>query len=162
MSERLQTTLLFLHRNDKILLAMKKRGHGEGKWNGIGGKIEPGETIEQAAIRECEEEIGVRAVELVKVGILSFYQRPPVNKYLSNDCHVFVCSKWQGTPTETEEMMPVWFNENEIPFDLMWEDDKHWLPMLLAGKKFTGKLTFDENYQFIEHSLAEIQSLGEV
>jgi len=48
-------TLLFLIKEDQILLAMKKRGFGMGRFNGVGGKIEPGETIEQAMIRECQE-----------------------------------------------------------------------------------------------------------
>ena len=50
-------TLLFLLTDDQILLAMKKRGFGMGRWNGVGGKIEPGETIEEATARECREEI---------------------------------------------------------------------------------------------------------
>ena len=50
-------TVVFLIRENQVLLAMKKRGFGEGKWNGVGGKLDPGETVEQALVRECQEEI---------------------------------------------------------------------------------------------------------
>ena len=57
----------------KILLAMKKRGLGAGKWNGVGGKPETDETIEQTAIRECQEEIRVVPKNLKLVATLNFY-----------------------------------------------------------------------------------------
>ena len=69
------TTLCLLVREGEVLLAMKKRGFGAGRWNGVGGKCLPGETIEQATVREAEEEIGVKInpVHLEKVATLSFY-----------------------------------------------------------------------------------------
>ena len=48
----------------QLLLGRKKRGFGEGKWNGFGGKLEPGETVEEAAVRELQEESGVTATQL--------------------------------------------------------------------------------------------------
>lgn len=55
-----QSTLVFVFNPaNQILLAMKKRGFGEGKWNGAGGKVEAGETIVQAASRELREETGI-------------------------------------------------------------------------------------------------------
>jgi len=59
----MELTLLFLIKDDQILLAMKKRGFGAGRFNGVGGKVEPGETIEQALIRESQEEINVTPIE---------------------------------------------------------------------------------------------------
>ncbi|MGH7234133.1 MAG: NUDIX domain-containing protein, partial [Candidatus Saccharimonadales bacterium] len=68
-----RATLLLLLENDRILLAMKRRGFGVGKWNGVGGKLNQGETIEQAAKRECFEEIQVKPKEITEVAILNFY-----------------------------------------------------------------------------------------
>ena len=68
-------TLCLLVKDDKVLLAMKKRGFGMGKWNGVGGKVEDGETIEMAAARETGEEIGV-AVEtagMKNIGNITFF-----------------------------------------------------------------------------------------
>ena len=52
-----EATIVLLLRNDEVLLAMKKRGFGEGKWNGVGGKPNAGESIEEVAVRETKEEI---------------------------------------------------------------------------------------------------------
>ena len=72
-----QDTLVFLVNDDtqELLLAMKKRGFGVGKLNGVGGKVQAGETIEAAAVREAQEEALVRIQEkdLVKVAELAFH-----------------------------------------------------------------------------------------
>lgn len=103
------TTLCFLIRDDEVLLAMKKRGFGVGKFNGVGGKVKVGESVLTAVVREAEEEIGVKiAVPDAKHRArlrFSFDGKPE----WSQECHVFVASKWQGTPAETEEMEPGWF-----------------------------------------------------
>jgi 8-oxo-dGTP pyrophosphatase MutT (NUDIX family) len=70
----IRRTLLFLITEDKILLAMKKRGFGTGKWNGVGGKIESGESLEAALVRECQEEIGVTPTSWRPVAELDFVQ----------------------------------------------------------------------------------------
>ncbi len=134
--------MCLLVKGDKIILAMKKRGFGAGKLNGIGGKVAEGETIEVAAAREVEEEIGVITdpAKMEKVGNVEFYfkDKPEWNQHM----HIFLVKDWQGEPEESEEMTPRWYSQNEIPFDAMWPDDKHWLPAVLAGKKVEGKFYF--------------------
>ena len=147
-------TLVFLQRDGELLLAMKKRGHGVGKWNGAGGKLEPGETPLQAAIRETEEEIGVTPHNLQLVGEIHFIDLPDVDHY----CHIFTTNEWEGEPAETEEMRPKWFALEDIPYDSMWPDDKLWLPMLLAGKKFKSDITV-ENDVVTEQSVVEVTTL---
>src|SRR5262245_53934006 len=102
------STLCFLVKDDQILLAMKKRGFGEGKWNGVGGKINPNESIKAAAIRELSEEIGVDAKEehLESMGILRFRSKNPGLNWETN---VFFIRTWQGEPVESEEMRPQWY-----------------------------------------------------
>lgn len=151
------TTLCLLVKDDKILLAMKKRGFGIGKWNGVGGKVEDDETIEAAAAREVGEEIGVLAdpAKMERVGNVEFYfkDKPEWDQKM----HVFLVKDWQGEPKESEEMAPKWYLKNEIPFDSMWPDDKHWLPVVLDGKKFEGKFYFvNEGKNIDEFDIREI------
>ncbi len=140
-----QDTLLFLFKDDEILLAMKKRGFGAGKYNGVGGKVQEGESVEFAAVREAQEEILVTVQEsdLQKVAELqfSFDQKPGWNIF----CHVFTTRVWQGEPTESDEMAPQWFALDAIPFEKMWVDDKHWLPHVLAGKTLQGEFYFNSD-----------------
>jgi mutator protein MutT len=135
-------TLVFLRRNDEILLAMKKRGFGEGRWNGVGGKIEPNETEEQALIRETQEEIEVTPTEYEKIAVLDFTFPDGT---VDMQGHVYFCTEWEGEPCETEEMAPRWFNISDIPYDNMWQDDVVWLPQVLKGKKLAANFTFDHD-----------------
>jgi len=143
-------TLCLLKKDNQILLAMKKRGFGVGKWNGVGGKVADGELVEEAALREMEEEINVRArkEDLEAVGNVKFFFRnkPDWNQHM----HIFFVSNWLGEPRESEEMRPQWYGHSEIPFEKMWIDDAHWLPMVLSGKKIKAEFYFNENGDEIE------------
>src|SRR3989344_3430203 len=151
------TTLCLLVKEGKILLAMKKRGFGVGKINGIGGKVEQRETIEEAASREVEEKIGevVDPAKVENVGNIKFYfkDRSEWNQHM----HIFLVRGWEGEPRESEEMVPKWYSTNEIPFDAMWADDKHWLPVVLVGKKVEGEFNFvNEGAQIDGFNIREI------
>ena len=132
-------TLLFVIRDGKILLIEKKRGIGAGKVNGPGGKIDPGETPMECAIRETMEELHVKALHVSKRGELCFAMSdiPDIH------CHVFVAEDLEGTPTETEEAIPLWTSLDAIPYDRMWADDRVWMPHMLAGRRFSGRFLFD-------------------
>ncbi|MCL2484165.1 MAG: 8-oxo-dGTP diphosphatase, partial [Firmicutes bacterium] len=122
-----QTTLVLVKESDKILLPMKKRGLGVGKYNGYGGKREEGETIEEAAIRETFEEGNFTPQNLKKVAINTF-ELFWKGEWMQQECHIFFADSYVGTPAETEEMSPHWFDVDKIPYDKMWSDDIHWLP----------------------------------
>jgi 8-oxo-dGTP pyrophosphatase MutT (NUDIX family) len=151
-----QTTLSFLLRDDAILLAMKKRGMGEGKWNGYGGKPMIDETVIDAAIRETEEEIGVTPQQLKHVASLSFhYPKLPQFQDWDQEVVVFFVEEWRGEIRESEEMMPQWFPIDRIPFSRMWPDDIHWLPKVLQGNKIKGTFTFNKELQLKDFSITE-------
>ena len=149
-------TLLLLIKKDEILLAVKKRGFGAGYWNGIGGKIETGETIEQALVRECQEEINVTPTKFHKVAVHDFKFPDGHSDML---VHTFVCTQWQGEPEETDEMAPRWFKTSEIPYDQMWQDDRYWVPLVLAGKKLETNFTFDHEQNMLAYAVNEVEKL---
>lgn len=150
-------TLCIVHQHPMVLLGMKKRGFGAGKWNGFGGKVEPGETIEEAARREVKEEAGIEVSSLEKHGVLEF-------EFAGNpevlEVHVFRTEHFDGQPEESDEMRPQWFNVDELPFPSMWPDDPHWFPLFLEKKKFTGKFLFDHDNALIRHELKEAQGVA--
>jgi len=146
-----QATLLFLLKDNQILLAMKKRGFGVDKWNGVGGKLDNNETVSQAAIRECKEEIGVTPLAIKERAVLDFYF---ADNKLDQQVIVYLCDDWQGEPCETEEMAPKWFKLDQIPYDKMWRDDELWLPQVIEGKHVKGSFYFDEKYEIVDYRLS--------
>jgi len=134
-----RATLCFVIRAGEILLILKKRGLGAGKINGPGGRIEPGESAREAAIRETQEELGVTPVGVEERGQLHFQF---ADGYALH-CTVFVASDCIGEPFETDEAIPRWTPLASIPFQNMWADDIHWLPGVIHGGRFRGYFHFD-------------------
>lgn len=155
--EKKVMTLVLVHQGNKILLGMKKRGTGQGRWNGFGGKLLWHETVKDAAKRELLEEAGIIVGDLEKFGVINFFWQ---NK--SDFCfqvHIFKSQIFSGIPTESEEMRPQWFDVDKIPYGEMWQDDIYWLPLFLAGKKFQGKFVFDDQDNILEKELNEVESV---
>lgn len=136
---RERATLMLIFRDGQVLLIRKKRGLGAGKFNGPGGRIEPGETPLQAAIREVEEEVRVSPEGVRLAGELwfQFVDGHSIQGY------AYAASGLQGEPQETDEALPFWFPVSAIPYHEMWADDRIWLPLLLAGRPFVGRFLFD-------------------
>lgn len=147
-----QATLLFLVKDKKILLAMKKRGFGVGRLNGVGGKPDGNESIKQTAIRECQEEISVTPDIIKHVATLNFYF-PKDKSDWNQQVLVYFCTKWQGEPEETEEMKPSWFEIGDIPYDDMWKDDKYWLPKVIDGNYVDAEFHFDDNDDVLNYKV---------
>lgn len=152
-----QATLVFLvKRNEegkiaKILLAMKKRGFGKGRYNGVGGKPKEIENIRECAKREAMEEIGVKVGKLNKIGKIKF--RFKFKREFDQDVHFYLCENWHEKPAESEEMKPRWFSVDKIPYSKMWPDDKYWMPIALRDKKFSGSILFGKNDKILENKI---------
>ena len=148
-------TLCFLVRGsppEQVLLGYKKVGFGAGKVDGFGGKIEPGESVRAAAMRELEEECGVRAhPESVRaVAYLDF--RFPHKPEWSQIVYAFLATAWDGEPVEMDEMVPQWYAVEDIPYARMWQDGPLWLPRVLAGECLQGRFVFAADNESVEQA----------
>lgn len=155
-----QATPCFLIEDDKVLLAMKKRGFGKGWWNGLGGKFDSSmdKNIVNTAKRETKEEINVIPLNLRKVAILHFYfPDDPKKRGWNQDVHVFISKRWNGKPKETEEMKPKWFRFFEVPYKKMWDGDYLWIPRVLSGEKIMAKMGFDKNNKLVRHAIEGVK-----
>jgi len=149
-------TLCIVQKDEQVLLGFKKIGFGAGRWNGFGGKVEEGETIEAAAIRETKEEAGIDVEDMEEVAVIEFeFTGNPV----PHEVHAFFAGSFKGEPSESDEMRPEWFAIEDIPYHLMWPDDKYWLPLLLAGKKLKGKFVLGKEDVILTQELTEVESL---
>ncbi|XP_038211909.1 7,8-dihydro-8-oxoguanine triphosphatase-like [Zerene cesonia] len=151
-------TLVFLRKDKEILLGLKKRGFGVNKWNGFGGKLEPNESILEAASRELKEEccVDVKTVDLKNIAHLEFtFEGEPTLM----DVRVFSTNVFQGTPQETDEMRPKWFHCDQVPFDEMWPDDRIWFPYMLKGILFYGKFHYKGFDTILNHHIEELESM---
>lgn len=147
-------TLVFVLEGGSVLLMRKKRGLGAGKINAPGGRIEPGESPGEGAVREAQEELRITPRGLRYCGENRFQF---VDGY-SIHVHVFRADAFEGTPTETEEAAPLWFPLDAIPYEEMWEDDPLWVPLVIEGTPFSGRYLFDDDVM-LDHEL-EIGSRG--
>ena len=135
-----RATLLFVVQDGKILLIRKHRGLGKGMLNGPGGRVEDGETPLEAAIREVEEELRIHALAPRQLGELLFQ----FTSGYALRVFVYRSERFLGEPRRTSEATPVWTPLDRIPFEEMWEDDIHWLPLLIRGRQFHGRYVFEE------------------
>lgn len=143
--------------NQRILLGWKKRGFGQGRYVGIGGKIEVSESLKHAAVREIQEEvsISVQHDDLIYAGHLLFVF--PYKPSWDHDVHVFVTKIWQGDAYESDEIQPVWFSLDDLPYASMWDDAHYWLPHILAGEVIEAHFTFQADNEIV--ATAQIKAL---
>ena len=129
----------------QVLLGRKKKGLGLGNIVGLGGKLEPGESALEAAVREVEEESGliVTPDALTPMGVLTYLF--PHKPAWSQRSTVFVADRWSGSPRESDELNPEWFSIADLPVEEMWDDARHWLPGVLAGVPIEATFTFGED-----------------
>ena len=150
-------TLCYVRRDGHVLLQLKAEGRfGGGLWNGPGGKIEDGESAEEATVREMREETGLTVRDLKEHGTLTFYlgdAREP-----DYAVHVFSTGSFEGTLESSDEGHVVWHPDDALPYERMWPDDPIWVPHLLAGRRFQGTFRLNDDLsRVIEHELRLIE-----
>ena len=150
-------TVVLVVDGGRVLLGLKNSGFGQGNFVGIGGKVEAGESVEDAAAREFLEETGasVDRASLTHAAVLDFYFPHTQDESWDQRVHVFMAARHTGTPTQTDEISPAWFAHGELPLDRMWDDARIWLPLVLRGHRLGGEFLFDANLNVVEHELAD-------
>jgi 8-oxo-dGTP diphosphatase len=151
----LEATLCFLLRAGapgQILLGLKKVGFGQGKYGGVGGKVEAGEAPSHAATREVREETGIVVAEsdLRPAACLTF--RFPHRPEWTQVVHVYTSTSWSGCASESREIVPAWFTVDAIPLERMWDDCRYWLPRVLAGERVEATFVFSPDNDTVEES----------
>ena len=138
----------------EVLLIEKRRGLGEGWYNGPGGKLEEGETPRECAVRETREEVGLEVRDLEKAGELTFLLDGADHTF----CHVYRTTSFEGEPTSSEEAHPEWVPVDDVPYDRMWDDDHLWLPGVLEDRTVSAEFRFEggeplDEAEFVGHDL---------
>ncbi len=149
---KIKATLIYIIKDDEVLLGLKRKGFGAGNYNGVGGKVDSGETIEQGMLRECMEEICVKPTDYSLVGKLIY------NEYMKGEpvifeTYVYLASGYIGNIETTEEIEPKWFKKDKLPFLQMFGDDEYWLPEVLNGKNVVAEFDFDEKFNILKYNV---------
>ena len=127
----------------EVLMGLKKRGLGAGLLNCPGGKLELGETPEEAVVREVAEETGMTlAVDALRPAAELMFHFPDVPEWDDLLVHYFTATEFAGEPRESDEIAVEWVAEDELRYDRMWDDSRLWLPSVLAGEY----VAMDVNY----------------
>jgi 8-oxo-dGTP diphosphatase len=148
-----EATLCHIRRGRELLLKKATRGISVGKWNGPGGKIEPGESPEAGAAREVFEETGLTVKRLFHHGTILFFMDG--GRRLDIRVHLFSTGDFAGRARSTEEGRVRWFPLNGLPWGAMWDDDRYWFPAMLSGGRFEAKFYYDSgNHRVVEYEMA--------
>jgi 8-oxo-dGTP pyrophosphatase MutT (NUDIX family) len=160
--EKKVMTLCYVYDGTRILLGeIKKEGKLKGMFNGFGGKVEAGETVDEAARRELFEECGIVPLDMRERGVIFFEFEPGGNPFDGKpivELHIFSVMQYAQEPIESDEMHPQWFDYADIPYDKMWPDDRYVLPLLFEGKDFTGTFFLKDPHTIMGHTLSEMKN----
>ena len=145
-------TLCYVMDNDKTLMLLrnkKENDYHEGKWNGLGGKLEQGETPEECAVREVYEESGLKVTEPIMKGLITFPLFDGIDDWY---VFVFTFKKFSGNLIDSPEGHLEWIQNNKLIDLNLWDGDKHFIPWLFENKCFSAKFIY-ENGKYISHSV---------
>jgi len=150
-------TLCYLRKDGKTLMihrVKKQNDVHQGKWNGLGGKFEPGETPEECVRREVFEEAGLQVKRLHLKGFLTF----PL--FANNEdwyAFVFVCDEFEGEIADSLEGNLAWIENDKLLELPLWEGDRLFLPLLDQPVFFSGKFVY-QNGKLVEHHITRYPS----
>ena len=140
------TTLCYIEKENDVLFMLrnkKKNDPNAGKWIGIGGKVEPHETLIDAMKREVYEETGFTVLEYSYRGVVHFTS----NIHHSEDMHLYVITKFTGTFTPCDEGTLAWIKRQDISTLPMWEGDQIFIRLITNNHLFFHLYLHSEGYR---------------
>lgn len=148
----IMATLCYLKREGQTLMVHRTKKENDmhkGKWNGLGGKLESGETPEECAIREIQEESGLTVNKPILKGLLTF-------PGFANDedwyAFLFLAHQFEGELIDSPEGTLKWIDDDELLDLNLWEGDRIFLPWLEQSKFFSGKFIY-KNGRLTSHQV---------
>ncbi len=136
-------TLCYVKHNNHTLMLQRGKKAGDihaGKWNGLGGKLEPGESPEECVIREVQEESGLSITKPKLVGLLTF------PKFKDNEdwyVYAFTADDFTGKLIDSPEGELDWIPDDKLLTLPLWEGDHHFLKWISENKFFSAKFIYE-------------------
>jgi 8-oxo-dGTP diphosphatase len=135
-------TLCYVRRGGETLMLHRNKKKGDihlGKWNGLGGKLEPGESPEDCVVREVREESGLDILEPRLRGILTFPAFKDGEDWL---VFVYTAERFEGELGDCPEGTLEWVPNAKLLSLLLWEGDQVFLPWLDGKRFFSAKFVY--------------------
>lgn len=142
--DKANNSTLMIYRNKK------QNDYHEGKWNGLGGKFEPGESPEECALREIEEESGLKVTEIAMKGFITFPQFDGIDDWY---VFVFTAHKFTGELIDSPEGRLEWIPNDKLTEINLWDGDKIFIPWLFKEQFFSAKFNY-RNGAFVSHEVS--------
>lgn len=159
MTNRVVSTLCYVRSGTKTLMLhriKKDNDVHQGKWNGLGGKIHPGETPEECVIREVKEEAGLDIRSPQLRGVMTFPLFKDNEDWL---VFLFTASEFDGDLIECDEGKLEWVENNKLLDLHLWEGDRYFMEWLKQGKFFSAKFCYQDG-RLQSHEVTFYDSFG--
>lgn len=144
------STLCYIKRDDSILMlhrVKKKNDINKGKWIGVGGHFEDGESPEECLIREVLEETGLKLTSYKFRAIITFLYDKDITEYM----HLYTADEFFGEMIECDEGNLSWVPKSKLLDLELWDGDKIFLKLLDERDDFFSlKLIYDKNDNLVE------------
>lgn len=154
-------TLCYIEQDGKYLMlhrTKKENDLNEGKWIGVGGKVEPGETPRECVVREAKEETGLTLTNVVYRGIVHFQS----DKWSDEEMYLYTADAFEGELTEDcSEGELAWVSKEEVMKLPTWEGDRYFLQDLLEDKKGIDMVLRYEGETLVEVTRKYVDEFGQ-
>lgn len=141
------TTLCYIEKNNKWLMLYrnkKKNDINEGKWIGVGGHIEAGETPDQALIREIKEETNLDLIDFELLGKIYFRF-----KNIKETMYVYKTLHYKGELIECNEGTLKYIDKNDIMSLNLWEGDRIFIEDIFSNRYFEYIMEYSDDYRLL-------------